>query len=707
MVGVASTCTPSMDTQKGVRAVLGVVYVKAGVRAVARHVATICAEKPPTTIMERCALARCLDWLDNRMPGAFLHLPIYLQLFYLTRKVGIMEALESNNETALVEALSSRSAAVMAENLAAEGVPVAEDCLSELLAEPGTDEAFDAETDYVERDAEAACRSVAHNVADSAEITVDDIEQALLAEETGNQMETYHWTNPFPDGSEPEEQVPEQAPEPKEEHPIEEQPQRTTVVDFYKKSDGTSLELVMKGVAELQRQSGKYEAFTHLVTCDSHKNKRWVIAAVSDPVPDDNDTVEAYLMSFARKHGMLEVPFVVGVSDHVPEMLVLYQSPESDKHKAKRLAVAKAALFSYAKTGGQSLKVVETTRCVMQNCRVYLSNLEIRQKQRSADAVSDMDYETALATVMGWGTDKFTAFVENAKLKVKRTEPLSDLEATCLTCKATLLENVKLRQDADDIVFHINTEKQRAACPKDLVEGATDYAKRLEIVLWQPERQNFNRMSLEQWLDTEEHLLSSLIILGPGGLGKSKLMHMLAKEICVAYDKEVYIFGKALDPLGVLSHCGVVRQCAVLALTDFDLKARKGALSAEEIKSLFDVVEGGSVQQTGYRPAMFPPGLCRLFALNGSGADIGLWFEKGGMYGIATTARHLEKNDLEAAAEMVKTLDTDQQAQMRRFALCMPTQSLITGATVVQLREDARAKAASGLARRHARYSQI
>ena len=224
MVGVASTCTPSMDTQKGVRAVLGVVYVKAGVRAVARHVATICAEKPPTTIMERCALARCLDWLDNRMPGAFLHLPIYLQLFYLTRKVGIMEALESNNETALVEALSSRSAAVMAENLAAEGVPVAEDCLSELLAEPGTDEAFDAETDYVERDAEAACRSGAHNVADSAEITVDDIEQALLAEETGNQMETYHWTNPFPDGSEPEEQVPEQAPEPKEEHPIEEKP---------------------------------------------------------------------------------------------------------------------------------------------------------------------------------------------------------------------------------------------------------------------------------------------------------------------------------------------------------------------------------------------------------------------------------------------------------------------------------------------------
>ena len=190
-------------------------------------------------------------------------------------------------------------------------------------------------------------------------------------------------------------------------------------------------------------------------------------------------------------------------------------------------------------------------------------------------------------------------------------------------------------------------------------------------------------------------------------MGKSKLMHMIANELCIAYGMDTYIFGKGLDPLGVLSHCGVLRRCAALMLTDFDLRARKGPLSTEEIKGLCDVVEGGTIQQTGYRPATFPPGLCRVFALNGSGRDIGAWFEKGGMYGIAMVAASLEKNDLQGAIDLVKTLDADQQALMRRIVLCMPKEMLVTEQTVAHLRSDARAKAAAGRARRQARYSQM
>lgn len=341
----------------------------------------------------------------------------------------------------------------------------------------------------------------------------------------------------------------------------------------------------------------------------------------------------------------------------------------------------------------------------MQSCKAYLSNLEIRTRQQTS--IGDIDYETALMEVSSWGTDKFIAFVENAKLRSKRGELLTKLEETCLICKASLLECVKLRQDADDIVFHIGMDKQLAACPKDLDDGATEYAKGMKVVVWLPMEARFASISLQQWLDTEEHLLSSLVILGVGGLGKSKLMHMLAKEICVAYEKAVYIFGKALDPLGVLSHCGVVRQCGALVLTDFDLKARKGYLTAEEIKSLFDVVEGGSIQQTGYRPAMFPPGLCRIFALNGSGKDVGKWFESWSMSGIATVVQFIDLGDLEKAAQYAQAMDSDQQAQLRRFALCTPTEMLVTDQTVAQLRDDARAKAAAGLARRRARYSQI
>ena len=51
----------------------------------------------------------------------------------------------------------------------------------------------------------------------------------------------------------------------------------------------------------------------------------------------------------------------------------------------------------------------------MQSCKAYLSNLEIRTRQQTS--IGDIDYETALMQVSSWGTDKFIAFGENAKLK--------------------------------------------------------------------------------------------------------------------------------------------------------------------------------------------------------------------------------------------------------------------------------------------------
>lgn len=112
---------------------------------------------------------------------------------------------------------------------------------------------------------------------------------------------------------------------------------------------------------------------------------------------------------------------------------------------------------------------------------------------------------------------------------------------------------VKLREDSDDMVFQLNSEKQVAACPARYDEGVTNAAKMLKLVRWEPDAGKFTTITLDTYLNTERHFLSSLLLLGEGGLGKSKLLHMVAQELTIAYDRQQYIFGKTIDSLGVLS----------------------------------------------------------------------------------------------------------------------------------------------------------
>ena len=60
-------------------------------------------------------------------------------------------------------------------------------------------------------------------------------------------------------------------------------------------------------------------------------------------------------------------------------------------------------------------KVVETIAAMMNNCAAYHTNLKV--ETHDPTAVSDkLSYEQTLQIVMPWGTDKFVAFVENARL---------------------------------------------------------------------------------------------------------------------------------------------------------------------------------------------------------------------------------------------------------------------------------------------------
>jgi hypothetical protein len=139
-----------------------------------------------------------------------------------------------------------------------------------------------------------------------------------------------------------------------------------------------------------------------------------------------------------------------------------------------------------------------------------------------------------------------------------------------------------------------------------------------------------------------------------------------------------------------------------LCLTDFEFKAARGTnYGAEALKSLLDVVEGGSIQGTRYRPAIFPPSLSRIFGLNGSMNDLGSWFREYGQEGLGRVIQNL--GDLKKATIMMLGLSADEQAAARRVSVALCSQMLITAGTKGELRAQVKAKAIAGKAKRDAR----
>jgi hypothetical protein len=249
------------------------------------------------------------------------------------------------------------------------------------------------------------------------------------------------------------------------------------------------------------------------------------------------------------------------------------------------------------------MKVVQSIEAFFSASTHVYTNLEIQRCQEPAAAqTGQMTYEQAESIVLDWGTQQFTYFVQNASLALKRKQPLNELQFVCYHCKASLMEVIKLREDASDMVFMLDAPTTIAACPLSYKDGATPAAKGMTLVHWDHETETFTELTLDRWLSSEEHLLSSLLLVGPGGLGKSKLMHMIARELCIAYDQKQYIFGKSIDSLGILSYAGAIRSSGVVCLTDFEFKAARGTgYGPEALKSLLDVPEGGSIQGTRYR----------------------------------------------------------------------------------------------------------
>jgi hypothetical protein len=332
---------------------------------------------------------------------------------------------------------------------------------------------------------------------------------------------------------------------------------------------------------------------------------------------------------------------------------------------------------------------MDILEAVRSRCGVVLTNLKITE---------------ALDIVLEWGVSKFNCYVQNAMLARAHGDPLVPLQVTCTVCRSALLEEVKAREDAQDLIVMLGSDAHRRMVPLRFDQGASKAAKELVVFWWCPDRLVFIRSSVEQWLNSEEHLLSALLLVGAGGKGKSKLAAMLATELTLGQGCSQFLFSKSLDPLGTLSHCGQVRRSGCVVLTDFEAAGSRtsGKMGPECLKSLLDVVEGGSLAFTRYRPTVFRPFLPRILAVQGDEAEYGRWLSENGQPALASVLGALQ--DEAAATQQMRAADPHTQAIARRMAVALVPDgvSLLTGETREALKADTRAMAAAALAKRRA-----
>ena len=184
----------------------------------------------------------------------------------------------------------------------------------------------------------------------------------------------------------------------------------------------------------------------------------------------------------------------------------------------------------------------------------------------------------------------------------------------------------------------------------------------------------------------------SAFLIGSPGAGKSTCLHVCARTWTITAGKDIYLFGKSIDPPGTLSKAGIVSAFGAMVITDFDCQSlMQTQLTDEGLKSLVDVQEGGHCPARHFR-AILPRKQPRLFAAQGGqDGDPGSWFERNRLFGLAVVAR--------GQFEELAKLPQDQQAMCRRavFFVCPPVVS--TAEQLANLEEQDEVRVEQGMRR--------
>ena len=276
----------------------------------------------------------------------------------------------------------------------------------------------------------------------------------------------------------------------------------------------------------------------------------------------------------------------------------------------------------------------------------------------------------ALKEVKAHELKEWTAAAKRARDMGFIEEPhLKPLHKGILSQTEEVKEHFKSMSEAILNILRID-DRQTWQVNEQIWEDVDKKAKELIGYMWDIQQQKITKITLDEWINSPLHRNVAAILAGVGGSGKSQVMHAAAKTFCIRYKKLVYFFMKALDPLGILTRGGHTTRGGCFCFTDFDIATlMDSGLTVEELKGLFDVVEGGSYKAR-YHVATMPRKTPKMFAFNGEIKDFVEFFKTKGLPQIAAVFGE--------DAEALKKLSQTDQAVARRVAVFPVKDSIIS-----------------------------
>ena len=203
----------------------------------------------------------------------------------------------------------------------------------------------------------------------------------------------------------------------------------------------------------------------------------------------------------------------------------------------------------------------------------------------------------------------FTHRIEDAR-QMRARKQASNLQLGLLTSEAKLTNYVDGIVRSAGMIFSAREPQDHTKW-----ENYPQYIKDLQGMYWDEKTREI------KWCTMWEYTVSlafgrSAWFVGPAGLGKSTLQAVWARFWCRSCVKPSYLYGKAIDPIGVLSRDNKLDCIGALCLADINFKTQANSiLDHEDLLSLCGVFEPGAISAR-YGCAQFPQAMRRVFSAN-------------------------------------------------------------------------------------------
>ncbi len=299
--------------------------------------------------------------------------------------------------------------------------------------------------------------------------------------------------------------------------------------------------------------------------------------------------------------------------------------------------------------GRVSHAVVEAA-CARFTSATHVRNVEVHKKG-PGDGEEMPDFEDTCDMLKDTSVGDFGALHANA-LKARKYKRCTPLQEAILTYTGDIKDFMHAKEDAESMVF-----KTSSPGPHFLRDFKRETVLGLQGVHFESDGR-IQTTTLRDAISKPQsatkpplYLTKTFIFVGLAGGGKSEFMHALAREFCQRNGKTCYGFSASIDPYGLMTKSGKIKDLGCICLCDFVLASRLDhRLGREEVKGLLYTKERAHVPAR-YHQAIFHEWVPRMWSVNygvddRNAVDETEWFTSQGLPALAT----LLKRDAEAIA---------------------------------------------------------